>query len=104
MGSYTVSGGTGQFDRSNDNVITIDFDPGYQPKEGEMITLFVIPSGEESQFEKIQVESKSFECLVSEGEVVSETEGHSYQIVFEVANTCATAPKIAIGAISLIAN
>ncbi|NGX62468.1 MAG: hypothetical protein K940chlam9_01965, partial [Chlamydiae bacterium] len=70
VGTYTVSGGTGNFTNSNVNVLTIDLED-YQLQNGEVILLFAIPGEEKEYWESIEIQGKA-ECLEMKGEVISE--------------------------------
>ncbi|NGX62437.1 MAG: hypothetical protein K940chlam9_01934 [Chlamydiae bacterium] len=101
VGTYTISGGTGNFTNSNVNVLTIDLED-YQPQDGEVIPLFVIPEGEKEYWESIKIQGEA-ECIEMKGEVISEDEdNYVFTISFAEGNTCRVNQAIVVPALSLL--
>ncbi len=101
VGTYTVSGGTGNFTNSNVNVLTIDLED-YQPQDGEVIPLFAIPEEEKEYWESIEIQGEA-ECLEMKGEVISEDEDDFvFTISFAEGNTCRANQAVVVPALSLL--
>lgn len=107
IGTYTINGGTGLIDTDNTNVITIHFNSSYQPEEGDILTLFEIPEGLESNssFQGATVVTDDFECLEAQEEIETGSPGSSYNIIFELKSSCTVlAPRLLTGVISIVGN
>ncbi|NGX62343.1 MAG: hypothetical protein K940chlam9_01840 [Chlamydiae bacterium] len=101
VGTYTISGGTGNFTNSNVNVLTIHFED-YQPQEGEVIPLFAIPEEEKEYWESIEIQGEA-ECIEIKGEVISEGEDdYVFIISFAEGNTCRVNQAVVVPALSLL--
>ncbi|NGX62515.1 MAG: hypothetical protein K940chlam9_02014 [Chlamydiae bacterium] len=102
VGTYTVSGGTGNFTNSNANVLTIHLED-YQPQDGEVIPLFVIPEEEKEYWESIEIQGE-VECLEMGGKVLSDSQdaGYVFNVVFTESNTCRVNQAVVVPALSLL--
>ncbi|NGX62009.1 MAG: hypothetical protein K940chlam9_01502 [Chlamydiae bacterium] len=101
VGTYTVSGGTGDVTVSNANVLTIDLED-YQPQEGEVIPLFAIPEEEKEYWELIEIQGKA-DCLEMKGKVISEDEDDFvFTISFAESNTCSVNQAVVVPTLSLL--
>ncbi|NGX62316.1 MAG: hypothetical protein K940chlam9_01813 [Chlamydiae bacterium] len=99
VGTYTVSGGTGNFTNSNINVLTIDLED-YEPQGGEVILLFAISEEEKEYWESIEIQGET-ECIEMKGEVISEGENdYVFTISFAEGNTCRVNQAIVVPALS----
>ncbi len=88
IGTFTISGGTGQFSSSNPNTLNIEIGPNIVLQDGDTLTLFSAPEGEEIQWEGINLDS---ECFSAEGETVfnEATLQNDYQLIFYLdADSC----------------
>jgi len=105
IGTFSFSGGTGQFSNANPNTINLEIDPNYTIQDGDTFILFTIPEGESIVWEGITIDS---ECFDAEGEIIQNQSGeNSFQVVFNPKpNTCTfysgaselqTLPLLAIG-------
>ncbi|NGX62574.1 MAG: hypothetical protein K940chlam9_02073 [Chlamydiae bacterium] len=99
VGTYMVSGGTGNFTNSNVNVLMIDLED-YQPKDGEVIPLFVIPEDEIENWKSIKIQGEA-ECLEMKGEVIAEDD-YVFAISFVEGNTCRVNQAVVVPALSLL--
>ncbi|NGX62337.1 MAG: hypothetical protein K940chlam9_01834, partial [Chlamydiae bacterium] len=101
VGTYTVSGGTGNFTNLNVNVLMIDLE-NYQPQDGEVIPLFTIPEEEKEYWESIEIQGDA-ECSEMKGEVISEDEDDFvFTISFAEGNTCRVNQAVVIPTLSLL--
>ncbi|NGX62347.1 MAG: hypothetical protein K940chlam9_01844 [Chlamydiae bacterium] len=101
VGTYTISGGTGDVTVSNVNVLMIDL-KDYQPQEGEVIPLFAIPEEEKEYWESIKIQGEA-ECIEMKGEVISEGENdYVFTISFAGGNTCRVNQAVVVPALSLL--
>nr|NGX62539.1 hypothetical protein [Chlamydiota bacterium] len=101
VGTYTISGGTGNFTNSNVNVLMIDLED-YQPQDGEVIPLFAIPEEEKEYWESIEIQGDA-ECLEMKGEAISEGEDdYVFTISFAEGNTCRANHAVVMPALSLL--
>nr|NGX62553.1 hypothetical protein [Chlamydiota bacterium] len=101
VGTYMVSGGTGDVTVSNVNVLMIDLE-NYQPQDGEVIPLFAIHEKEKEYWESIEIQGEA-ECIEMKGEVISEDEDdYVFTISFAEGNTCRVNQAVVAPALSLL--
>ncbi|NGX62543.1 MAG: hypothetical protein K940chlam9_02042, partial [Chlamydiae bacterium] len=102
VGTYTISGGTGNFTNSNVNVLMIDLED-YQPQDGEVIPLFAIPEEEKEYWESIEIQGDA-ECLEMGGEVLSDSQdaGYVFNVVFTESKTCRVNQAVVLPTLSLL--
>ncbi len=102
VGSYTVSGGTGNVTVSNANALTIHLED-YQPQDGEVIPLFSIPEEEKEYWESIEIQGDA-ECLEMRGEVLSDSQdaGYVFNVVFTESKTCRVNQAVVLPTLSLL--
>lgn len=104
VGTYTVSGGSGLLDSVGVSVISFDFDPSFQPQEGDILTLFYIPEEDVGLWQSIEIEGESFECLTTYGQIATNDGLSSFQVFFEDTECLAIAPTFLANALPLTLN
>ncbi len=84
IGSFTISGGSGPYSTNNPNTLEIEFDPNYELQDGDTLTLFSVPEGENVLWDGITLIGE--ECFSAEGELVPhpDTNQNDYQVIFDV--------------------
>ncbi len=85
IGTFTISGGTGQYSSSNSNTLTIELDSDVFLEDGDIVTLFSVPLGELTQIENVVLAGDN-PCLSAEGEEVynEETNQNDYQLIISL--------------------
>ncbi|NGX62441.1 MAG: hypothetical protein K940chlam9_01938 [Chlamydiae bacterium] len=102
VGTYTVSGGTGDVTVSNVNVLMIDLED-HQPQDGEVIPLFAIPEEEKEYWESIEIQGDA-ECLEMGGKVFSDSQdaGYVFNVVFTESKTCRVNQAVILPTLSFL--
>jgi hypothetical protein len=98
VGTFTISGGTGLYDGTQSNTLSIQLDPDVDLAE-QTITLFTFPSGDEGNFQTIELQGVS--CLSYDTQTVQNGNANDFQIIFQE-TTCSTGSKPAASFLNML--
>ncbi len=90
IATFTFSGGQRSFDPLNQNTLTVQFNTGFYPEDGESITLFEFAEG---GFPNLVVEGLD-DCFIAESTTVSSGNIERYQLLFSETACSTTAGEL----------
>jgi hypothetical protein len=94
VGTFEIAGGTGLISRSSSNTLTIYLNPDVDTQG--TFTLFSIPSGQEGEFQTIELVGES--CQSFEGSTTTDGSAQVvYQVIYQI-STCASTGARALSA------